>query len=116
MTTALARELTNGIEGEVEDLGAVFKKMAILKPVVDTPADIIEGTATVVEDVASDDVFADEELAAPVILKSATPKPTKPASGLLSLLHTPPKPKRKRKPAPVLENQLSLLDMLENTA
>ncbi len=35
MTTALARELTNGIKNEVEDLSAVFKKMAILKPVVE---------------------------------------------------------------------------------
>jgi hypothetical protein len=33
MTTALARELTAGIKNEVEDLSAVFKKMAILKPV-----------------------------------------------------------------------------------
>jgi hypothetical protein len=32
MTTALARELTQGIRNEVEDLSAVFKKMAILKP------------------------------------------------------------------------------------
>jgi hypothetical protein len=32
MTTALARELTHGIKDEVEDLSAVFKKMAILKP------------------------------------------------------------------------------------
>lgn len=32
MTTALARELTQGIKNEVEDLSAVFKKMAILKP------------------------------------------------------------------------------------
>lgn len=32
MTTALARELTQGIKDEVEDLSAVFKKMAILKP------------------------------------------------------------------------------------
>ncbi len=31
MTTALARELTQGIKNEVEDLGAVFKKMAKLK-------------------------------------------------------------------------------------
>jgi len=31
MTTALARELTQGIRNEVEDLSAVFKKMAILK-------------------------------------------------------------------------------------
>lgn len=31
MTTALARELTQGIKDEVEDLSAVFKKMAVLK-------------------------------------------------------------------------------------
>ena len=31
MTTALARELTQGIKNEVEDLSAVFKKMAVLK-------------------------------------------------------------------------------------
>jgi len=32
MTTALARELTQGIRNEVEDLSAVFKKMAKFKP------------------------------------------------------------------------------------
>jgi len=32
MTTALARELTQGIKNEVEDLSAVFKKMAKFKP------------------------------------------------------------------------------------
>lgn len=32
MTTALARELTQGIKDEVENLSAVFKKMAVLKP------------------------------------------------------------------------------------
>ena len=32
MTTALARELTQGIKDEVEDLSEVFKKMALLKP------------------------------------------------------------------------------------
>ena len=35
MTTALARELTAGIKNEVEDLSAVFKKMAVLKPVAE---------------------------------------------------------------------------------
>jgi hypothetical protein len=35
MTTALARELTQGIRDEVEDLSEVFKKMAILKPDID---------------------------------------------------------------------------------
>lgn len=35
MTTALARELTQGIKNEVEDLSAVFKKMAKLKSTAD---------------------------------------------------------------------------------
>jgi hypothetical protein len=35
MTTALARELTQGIKNEVEDLSAVFKKMAVLKPLTE---------------------------------------------------------------------------------
>ena len=41
MTTALARELTAGIKNEVEDLCAVFKKMAILKPVSEDMDDVI---------------------------------------------------------------------------
>ena len=36
MTTALARELTQGIKNEVEDLSAVFKKMAKFKPESDS--------------------------------------------------------------------------------
>jgi superfamily II DNA or RNA helicase len=45
MTGALARELTAGIKNEVEDLSAVFKKMAILKPAAET--DVIDITAAV---------------------------------------------------------------------
>ena len=51
MTTALARELTQGIKNEVEDLSAVFKKMAILKPAVEQMA---------LETVKHDTVVADE--------------------------------------------------------
>ena len=36
LTTALARELTLGIKNEVDDLGAVFKRMAILRPLGET--------------------------------------------------------------------------------
>ena len=39
MTTALARELTQGIKNEVEDLSAVFKKMAILKSITEAETD-----------------------------------------------------------------------------
>ena len=41
LTTLLAQELTQGIKNEVEDLSAVFKKMAILKPEMETLA--VEG-------------------------------------------------------------------------
>jgi hypothetical protein len=52
MTTALARELTMGIKNEVEDLGAVFKKMAILKPSADVPtiADDIDAVIATLDD------------------------------------------------------------------
>jgi len=36
LTTLLAQELTQGIKNEIEDLSAVFKKMAILKPEMET--------------------------------------------------------------------------------
>jgi hypothetical protein len=50
MTTALARELTQGIKHEVEDLSSVFKKMAILKkpetvilqPVAEVEVEVVE--------------------------------------------------------------------------
>jgi len=54
MTTALARELTQGIRNEVEDLSAVFKKMAILKPAAEQAvvadedaAEVSDGTVIV---------------------------------------------------------------------
>ena len=136
MTTALARELTNGIEGEVEDLGAVFKRMALLKPV----ADVIEGEAVVVESVANngltDDIVIDDvainseatEITAPKPIAptadSATqavkeldrPKQPTQSSGLASLL-SEPKPKRtQKKKTAVLDNQMSLFDLLEAPA
>lgn len=48
MTTALARELTQGIKDEVEDLSAVFKKMAVLKPVTKETAVTIPSKKSVV--------------------------------------------------------------------
>ncbi len=50
MTTALARELTQGIKNEVEDLSAVFKKMAILKPAAEQVT--LETVSSEVEDIA----------------------------------------------------------------
>ena len=51
MTTALARELTQGIKDEVEDLSAVFKKMAILKPVAEQDVLEIAGESAVIGDI-----------------------------------------------------------------
>ncbi|MCR4719227.1 MAG: hypothetical protein K5768_06315 [Firmicutes bacterium] len=43
MTSQLARELTTGIRNEVEDIGAIFKKMAFLKDeTADTSSDMSE--------------------------------------------------------------------------
>jgi superfamily II DNA or RNA helicase len=153
MTTALARELTNGIEGEIEDLSAVFKKMAILKPVVEA-SEIEEAVDVVASGVADasrdsypvaydieDNIFADADYDDDVNIFSPTtrivPKPaiittpistsTQPSqvtranerpeqsSGLLSLLN-PSKPKKKKKPTVVMDNQMSLFDMLDATA
>lgn len=54
MTTALARELTQGIKDEVEDLGAVFKKMAVLKPAAPETAVTIppKKSAFIIDDAA----------------------------------------------------------------
>jgi len=139
MTTALARELTQGIEGEVEDLGAVFKRMALLKPVVD----VIPGDADAVSDVSAENMIADSisdvTMDNAITSAIATPNPTtsttgtaaqlikereiskRPtqSSGLLSLLHKPrPKTKAttKKKTAAVHENQMSLFDLMDSSA
>jgi hypothetical protein len=119
MTTALARELTQGIEGEVEDLGAVFKRMALLKPASDAIADEAdipggsdEGTkeaaAIFIDAPKSDtDGTAQDEMEKPKMPQQ---------SGLLSLLGTP-KPKRaKNKARAENENQMSLFDLLDEPA
>ena len=136
MTTALARELTQGIEGEVEDLGAVFKRMALLKPVAPAAADeltahdtvsdgvivangiannaAIDGTTAIAEPNA---VTVNPNLTAQSTKVQAKPKHPVQSSGLLGLLHAP-KPKRtqKKKAAAINENQMSLFDMIEETA
>jgi len=68
MTTALARELTNGIEGEVEDLGAVFKRMALLKPAADIESaiesidDAAHNKDAIVGHVVGDDSVAEDDI------------------------------------------------------
>jgi len=115
LTTALARELTQGIEGEVEDLGAVFKRMALLKPV----EDIIPAEAMVVNEIIEDSNIADDiNIDGAVKIASPNPpKPSTPSSGLMSLLHKPkPKMAQRKKPDSMLENQISLFDLMESSA
>jgi hypothetical protein len=69
MTTALARELTAGIKNEVEDLSAVFKKMAILKPVAEQRIlETIEDNTAVADivSVVDDDTIIDITPTTPV--------------------------------------------------
>ena len=122
MTTALARELTHGIEGEVEDLSSVFKRMALLKPnadVIDVSADEI----TAVSDVSETETVFDasegvtsNSVTAVQSTKRHTGQKAQP-SGLLSLINTPkPKSFKKKKVYAALENQISLFDLLDNSA
>ena len=136
MSSALARELTQGIQHEVENLSDVFKKMAILRsaddirhtvPEVIDVDDVIEGTAIVVDDMLDDVAsIAPFEAVTPMQDSAAQSaeehevreRPVRPtSSGLLSLLR-PVKPNKaaKKKTALVCNNQLSLFDVLAETA
>ncbi len=106
MTTALARELTMGIKNEVEDLGAVFKKMATLKPTAD------DGTDT-------DDVVLDSPKPASIVYSKPAQsvledKQSYSSPSLLSLVNNikPTRAKKKRLVA-VCDNQLSLFDLIQ---
>ena len=108
MTTALARELANGIKDETEDLSAMFKKMAILKPEGyhrDVPDDEIIIDAEVVE-------ITPEPIMSIADISTQSPERQKrpAASGLLSLLSQPVKAPRKKKAVYVDPNQLTLFD------
>jgi hypothetical protein len=124
MTTALARELTQGIKDEVEDLSSVFKKMAILKPA----AEIIEHTADAdsIEEPVTDDeipifasINADEEI--PIfepdvidISAHSTAEDDEITSGLLLITYRNSKHAKssKKKTVVACDNQISLFDLI----
>jgi hypothetical protein len=128
MTTALARELTQGIKDEVEDLSSVFKKMAILKPV----SEIIEHTADadfIEEPIMNDEIpifasiNADEEIPAIVsdIIDISAQRSAQSAagddeitSGLLLITYRNSKPLKaaKKKTVTACDNQISLFDLI----
>jgi hypothetical protein len=120
MTTALARELTNGIQNDVENLSAIFKKMAILKPVSDTASvvDVTDDNEIIGKAVFVDDVPAVLTQITDIAAQSAEiRKISASSSGLLSLLRHNPKPKPTRTPkkkvTAIYENQLSLFDLMD---
>jgi len=106
MTSALARELTQGIKDEVEDLSAVFKKMAILKP-----EDYRQTSEEIAQDSEIIDVEAVEITSEPEIF-TEIPVP-RPASGLLSMLSPKPARPKKKKVVAVDPLQMTLFDMIE---
>ena len=111
LTTALARELTNGIKHEVEDLGAVFKKMAILKPV----SDVIETTAVAVTEAPA---IPDNTAVIDIVGVSAEQSSVSEevslfvTEGELIVLNTVRTRKRGKKAA-VYEGQMSLFDLFD---
>jgi len=98
----------------------VFKRMALLKP----ESDVIEGEAAVVSDIADEtanivapapEAPATDSAAQSTVEPEKVKKPVQ-SSGLLGLLQAP-KPKRAaKKKAAILENQMSLFDMLDTPA
>jgi len=117
MTTALARELTQGIEGEVEDLGEVFKRMALLKPAVIDISD----EDVVVKDVSNDAIAKPKssivKANAQSAIKDEKRKQPIQSHGLLKLLQ-PKKPKKAptKKAIAVCVNQMSLDDLYDYSA
>lgn len=62
MTSQLARELTMGIKDEVEDVAAMFKKMAVIKDDVEQDIDMSEYIITDSDDEQSSEVSRDTEI------------------------------------------------------
>jgi len=114
MTTALARELTNGIKNEVEDLGAVFKKMAILKPASDiietTAAEVIDKVPVVTDNTAVIDSIAVSEQSS---VEDETALLFAAEETLIIPLPTPVKTTRKKKSTAVHEGQISLFELFD---
>jgi len=130
MTTALARELTQGIKNEVEDLSAVFKKMAILKPefdITETENIVARDDVIVIDDKPVIQVYQKypkySKYPAYIIIDDTsevaaynTDAPT-PLSGLLSFVNNAkPTIIARRKAVFTDENQFALLDFFEAAA
>ena len=96
MTTALARELTLGIQNNVEDIAALYKKMAILKS---KPAEEVteEEVAEIIEEIEKPQKAGENRI--------------EDIQYMLDLLK-PVEVTRKRKKHKVSEDQISMFDLL----
>ena len=113
MATALARELANGIGGEVEGLKETFRKMAIIKPAAPADASPAENMANIAAEKEIQSTEEQETKKAEKTPGSSTTRPPGPAR--LPTMPLPAKPQSKR-PKPMPKNQISLLDLLKESA
>lgn len=106
LTTLLAQELALGLKNEAGDLGGVFKKMAFLKP--EEEKEPVEGECTLVETLETGEPELEEPEPEADIWESGADSGGSTAAAKLK------NPEKKK--AAVLENQLSLFEMLGLTA
>ena len=106
ITTALARELTLGIKNEVEDLSAIFKKMAILKPLNES-SDMPIDNEVIDNEVTSDLPIHIEPIVNTHVIEPFT---------LLAKTNNARQARTaKTKPIAAYEGQISLFDFLSQT-
>ena len=99
LTTQLAKELTLGIRDEVEDLASVFKKMAILKPPEEAPAQPAVPAVPIAPKVL------------PLQPALSLPEQPEPYETPVIVFAAAQTRRRSRKPEPVSDGQLSLFNM-----
>ena len=136
LTTLLAQELTLGLKNETEDIGDVFKKMAFLKT-EESGEDVIEGEATLLAEDETDSVeiapvetvekfdtlpsaTAEGATAESDVAEKSVTKPDVTETGSTVIVDVSVRAAKPRsgtkKAAVVIENQISLFDILDETA
>lgn len=99
MTSQLAKELALGIKSEVEDIGAVFKKMAFLHPQGETR-----------QPPPSEKPIPQPVIVLPVAKQ--TEQPPEPSQPLTFITYSQLARRRKKAPAVPDENQLSFFEQI----
>jgi hypothetical protein len=98
MTSRLAKELALGIKSEVEDIGAVFKKMAFLHPQGETR-----------QPPPSEKPIPQPVIVLPVAKQTEEPEPSQP---LTFITYSQLALRRKKVPVVPDENQLSFFEQI----